>query len=126
MRILIADDHEIVTRGVASILQRRKDIEVCDNAPNGQEAVEKAREFQPDIIILDVSMPVLDGFAAAKEIRRFLPSVPILFLSMFNNWQVIEQVKAAGAQGFVAKEDAANTLLKAVDTLSHNETFFPA
>jgi CheY-like chemotaxis protein len=96
MRILIADDHEIVTRGVASTVHSRKDIEVCDQAPNGKEAPEKAREYSPDMIILDISMPVLDGFGAAKQIRTFLPGVPILFISMLSGPQVIEQVKTVG------------------------------
>ena len=125
MRILIADDHEVVTRGVAAILHQRDNIEVCDDAPNGEEAVEKARKLNPDIIILDITMPVLNGFAAATQIRRFLPDVPILFLSTHGGRQVVEQVKAVGAQGFVSKQEAADRLLEAVDALSHNHTFFP-
>ena len=125
LRILIADDHEVVTRGVAAILSARKEIQVINDAFNGKEAVHKAREANPDLIILDVTMPVLDGFAAARQIKRFLPNVPILFLSMHNGTEVIRQAKAAGAQGYVKKEQAGSTLLKAIDTLSRNKTFFP-
>ena len=124
MRILISDDHEIVMRGVASFLTERKDIEVIDHAPNGKEAVQRAREENPDLIILDISMPVLDGFGAAKQIRTFLPKVPILFLSMHNGRQVEEQSKLVGAQGFMNKDQAATGLLKAVDALSRNKTYF--
>jgi two-component system nitrate/nitrite response regulator NarL len=123
---LIADDYEVVRRGVASILSSRKDIEACDGACNGEQAVEKARELNPDMVILDITMPVLDGFGAAKQIRSFLPKVPILFLSMQTAREFVQQAKAVGAQRFVNKEQAGTTLLKAVDTLSRNETFFPA
>lgn len=124
MRILVSDDHEVVMRGVASILSERKDIEVIDHAPNGKEAVQRAREENPDLIILDISMPILDGFEAAWQIRTFLPKVPILFLSMHEGHHVEEQAKLAGAQGFITKNQAAEGLLKAVDALSRNETYF--
>jgi DNA-binding NarL/FixJ family response regulator len=126
MRILVADDHEVVTRGVAAILTARMDIEVCDDAINGKQAVEKARQLNPDMIIMDVSMPVLDGFGAARQIKSFLPNVPILFLSMLDGRQVIEQAKSAGGQGYVRKEEAATVLLEAVDALSRNQDFFPS
>jgi DNA-binding NarL/FixJ family response regulator len=82
VRILIADDHEIVRKGVCSILESRKDIEICGEASNGQEAVQKALQLNPDLVILDVTMPVLDGFAAARQVKEVLPNVPILMLSM--------------------------------------------
>jgi DNA-binding NarL/FixJ family response regulator len=124
LRILVVDDHDIVTKGITAILHSRG-IHVIDDARNGREAVNKARETNPDLIIMDIAMPVLDGFGAAKQIRGFLPNVPILFMSMYSGHQALEQAKAVGAQGFVAKEEAANTLLKAVDAVSKNETFFP-
>jgi DNA-binding NarL/FixJ family response regulator len=111
---------------VASILSARKDIQVIDDACDGKEGVQRAREEHPDMIILDVTMPVLDGFGAAKQIRSFLPNVPILFLSMHNGRTVVQQAKDVGAQGYVKKEEAGSTLLKAVDALSRHETFFPA
>ena len=125
MRILVVDDHDVVTRGVAAILSSRKDIEVCDHAFDGKQGVEMARELNPDLIIMDITMPVLDGFGAAKQIRSFLPKVPILFLSMHNGAQLVHQAKAVGAQGFVRKDHASATLLQAVDLLSKNQTFFP-
>ena len=73
---------------------------------------------------MDISMPVLDGFGAARQIRSFLPRVPILFLSMHDGHEVQEQVRAVGAQGFVRKDQAATELLRAVDALSRNKTFF--
>ena len=94
-------------------------------ASNGQDAVEKASQLNPDLIILDVTMPNLDGFAAARQIRTFLPEVPILILSMHEGHTVVSEAQQAGAQGFVSKRDAANMLLKAVDAILQGQTFFP-
>lgn len=126
LRILIADDHETVRKGVCSILASRKDLEVCGEASNGKEAIEKASELKPDLVILDITMPVLDGFSAAKQIRKLLPDVPILFLSMHDAQQWIEEAKAIGVQGFVSKSDIAGVLLTAVDTVLQKQSYFPA
>lgn len=125
MRILVADDHEAVRKGVCAILGSRGDLEVCGEATNGREAVDKAIELKPDLIIMDITMPVLSGVEAVREIRRYLPSAPILVLSMHVSKQVIENVKALGVQGYVAKSEASTTLLVAVDSVLRNETFFP-
>jgi DNA-binding NarL/FixJ family response regulator len=125
MRCLLVDDHESVRAGVTAILSSRPNIEVCGEATNGQEAVEKARALQPDLIILDVTMPVLDGIHSAKEIRTFLPDVPILFFSMHDGIYLVHEAKMAGVQGFVSKTDARATLLDAVDALANKQTYFP-
>ena len=125
MRCLLVDDHESVRMGVTAILSSRPDIEVCGEASNGKEAVEKARELKPDLIILDVTMPVLDGINSAKEIRTFLPDVPILFFSMHDGVYLVHEAKMAGVQGFVSKTDARATLLDAVDAIAKKETYFP-
>lgn len=125
MRILVADDHEAVRKGVCAILSSRGDLEICGEATNGREAVDKSIELGPDLIILDITMPVLSGVEAIGEIRRYLPSVPILVLSMHESRQVIANVRALGVQGYVAKSDASTTLLLAVDSVLRNETFFP-
>lgn len=126
VRILIVDDHEIVRAGVCSILSSRKDIEVCGEAGNGKEAVEKAIELKPDLIILDITMPVLSGFDASIRIRKVLPNVPILILSMHDSQTVRQACRRAGAQGYVSKMKAAEILLRAVDLLVRGGTFFPA
>ncbi|HEY2544872.1 MAG TPA: response regulator transcription factor [Candidatus Acidoferrum sp.] len=126
MRILIVDDHEAVRKGVRAILRSRPDLEVCGEAINGEEAVAKAEELKPDLIILDVTMPVLDGFGAAREIRKRMSEVPILFYSMNDGRAVMESAKAVGANGFITKSEAGGVLLKAVGALSNKETFFPA
>src|ERR1700688_3700614 len=125
LRILVADDHESVRKGVCVILGTRDDIEVCGEAANGREAIDKALELKPDLIILDITMPIVSGIDAAEMIRKTLPSVPILFLSMHQSKQIIAEAKRVGVQGYVKKSDAAATLLHAVDALLRNEPFFP-
>jgi DNA-binding NarL/FixJ family response regulator len=126
VRILIVDDHEAVRKGIRAILRSRPDLEVCGEAINGEEAVAKAEELKPDLIILDVTMPVLDGFGAAREIRKRMSEVPILFYSMNDGRAVMESARAVGANGFITKSEAGGVLLKAVGALSNKETFFPA
>jgi two-component system, NarL family, nitrate/nitrite response regulator NarL len=124
LRILIVDDHELVRRGIAALLLSRNGVELCGEASNGEEALQKAAELRPDLIILDVTMPVLNGLEAARRIREFLPSVPILMLSMHDGQQIMEEVKLAGAQGFLSKNEVAGVLLQAIDTLVQGGNFF--
>lgn len=123
-RVIVADDYESVREGVCAILKSRMDIQVCAQAKNGEEAVEKAIQFRPDLIILDISMPGLGGVEAARQIRALLPDVLILFFTMHNLPQLLAIAKSVGAQGFVTKDQMATTLLEAVDALRRNETFF--
>ena len=122
LRVLVADDHEMVRIGLCTLLQSEQ-IEVCAQAKNGQEAVEKSRLLSPDLIILDISMPVLGGIEAAQQIRVFLPDVPILFFSTHNTSQLIAIAQSVGAQGFVTKDQMAVKLLEAVAALRNEETF---
>lgn len=124
MRILLADDHPVVRKGVCSLLESRKDLEVCE-ATNGEEAIQKSLEVNPELIILDVTMPVLDGFSAARKIKEALPVVPILMLSMHDGPEMARSSRSVGAQGFVTKAAANEVLLKAVDVLLTGGTFFP-
>jgi DNA-binding NarL/FixJ family response regulator len=126
MRVLIADDHEIVRRGVRSILESRDDTHICAEASDGQEAVEKAAECNPDLVILDHSMPVLDGLGAASKIREILPNVPILMLSMHDGQPLVDALQLVGAQGFVPKAECADRLIEGVDAVMRGETFFKA
>jgi len=123
LRVLVADDHEMVRIGLCTMLQSQQ-IEVCAQAKNGEEAVEKSRELSPDLIILDVSMPVLGRIEAAQQIRVFLPDMPILFYSMNDTPELIAIAKSVGAQGFVTKDQMAARLLEAVDALRDKKTFF--
>ena len=125
MRILIVDDHEAVRAGVRAILSSREGLEVCGEAANGREAVAKARQLMPDLVILDVTMPVLDGFSAAREIHKLLPNVAILLLSMHESPNMINIAKSSGARGYVSKSEGAAVLLRAVDAVAQSKTFFP-
>ncbi|MGC1902996.1 MAG: response regulator transcription factor [Candidatus Acidiferrum sp.] len=124
MRILVVDDHETVRKGVSAILSSREDIEVCGEAANGEEAIRIAKELKPDLVILDVNMPVLGGFAAAQELKRLMPELPILFFTMNESAQFVIEAKKLGVQGFVSKDRAGAVLLAAVDALLRKETYF--
>jgi DNA-binding NarL/FixJ family response regulator len=125
LRILVADDHEAVRAGVCSILQSRGDVEICGQAANGREAVQKAGELKPDLVLLVITMPVLDGLSAAKEIHELFPEVVILFLSVHEGKQVANLAKSSGASGYVSKTSGSDILLKAVDIVARHGTFFP-
>jgi DNA-binding NarL/FixJ family response regulator len=124
LRILVADDHEIVRRGLVSLIKAHPDWEVCAESENGSDAVEKARELKPNIAILDIGMPVLNGFEATRRILRDNASVRVLILTIADNDQVVSEVLSAGARGFVTKADAVRDLVIAVEALQNNRTFF--
>jgi two-component system invasion response regulator UvrY len=117
MRVLIADDNQMIRKGISSILQSRKDIVICGEAANGEEAVSKAKLLQPDLLILDISLPDSSGWEVATAIKRILPEIPILLLSAYGGKQLSDEVKKRGFQGFISKNDAAKTLLGAVDAI---------
>src|SRR5260370_42413712 len=123
LRVLVADDHEMVRLGLCALL-RSPQVEVCGQAKDGQEAIETSRQLSPDLIILDISMPVLGGIEAAQQIRVFLPDVPILFFSTHKTSELVALVQSVGAQGFVAKDQMAATLLEAIEALREKKTFF--
>jgi CheY-like chemotaxis protein len=108
-RILIVDDHEAIRRGIRSLLSRDS-LEICGEAENGEQALEKVRALKPDLVILDVSMPVMNGVEAAREIRRFAPRTKIVILSVHDSPQIIEIAKKAGADAYVLKSAAHKDL----------------
>jgi two-component system, NarL family, response regulator NreC len=124
VRILIADDHEIVRKGVATVLSVRRDLEICGEAADGEEAVRKAEELRPDLVILDLTMPGLNGISAAEKIKKILPGVPILILSMHEGASLLETFRRMGVQGYVPKTQASEKLLDAVDALANGNTYF--
>jgi DNA-binding NarL/FixJ family response regulator len=124
VRILVADDHEVVRRGVCALLEGHAGFQVCDEAVDGREAVEKAKRSLPDVVILDIGMPGLNGFDAARQILSVSPDSEVLILTMHESEQVIREVLAAGARGYVLKSDAGRDLIAAVEALSRHKTFF--
>jgi DNA-binding NarL/FixJ family response regulator len=126
VRILVADDHEVSRRGICAILSSRPDLEVCAEASDGHEAIEKALILKPDMAILDFSMPTLDGLSATRKLKQVLPTVPIIILSMHKGPEIVQAAQLAGAQGFVSKSDAGAALLNAVDVIRQGKRFFPS
>src|SRR5579863_5654164 len=123
-RILIADDHEVARRGIRAMLESHPGWEVCAEAADGREAVELAASATPDLILLDIGMPNLNGLEAARQILASCPDVPILILTMHDSDNVVREVLRAGARGFLLKSDAGRDLVAAVEALQLQRTFF--
>ena len=126
LRILVADDHEEVRKRICAILSDHVDYEVCAQASNGVEAVEMARRLKPDLIVLDITMPEMNGLEAARKIREFSPDTPIVILSMHKNKQLVDEARKIGVRAYVAKEDVAEHLTRAMELAAASKTFFPA
>jgi DNA-binding NarL/FixJ family response regulator len=123
-RILIADDHEVVRQGIRGLLEGHPGWEVSGEAQDGREAVELARQLKPELVILDIGMPNLNGIDAARQIMANQPSTRILFLTMHDSQQMVRDALAAGARGFLLKSDACRDLVTAVEAVQRNQTFF--
>ncbi len=113
-QILIADDHEMVRRGVRNTLQSEPDLEICCEAVDGQDAVDKASKFRPDLVILDINMPVLNGLVAVRQILRHCPTTKIVIFSVHDSEQPRQEARAAGAHGFVSKGEDSRELVRVV------------
>ena len=124
MRVLIVDDHEVVRRGVRSLILSQSIYEVCGEAVDGQDALEKARQLNPDVIVMDVSMPTLNGLEATHLIRAALPDSEVLILSQHESPEMIRQAAKAGARGYVVKSSIARDLLVALGTVSRHQPYF--
>jgi len=124
LRILIADDHQLFRDGVRALLQSHAGWEICGEASTGREAVAKTLELRPDVIILDISMPDLNGADAARRIRMASKNAEILILSVHYSDQLIREIIDAGAHGYVLKTDSDRDLLLAVESLARHKQFF--
>ena len=124
VRLLIADDHEVVRRGLRALLQEQSEWQVVAEAVNGSDAVAKASELLPDVAILDITMPSLNGLDAAKRISKLSQRTKILILTMHESDQLIQNALDAGASGYLNKTDAGRDLVMAVKALLSNKTFF--
>lgn len=124
VKILIADDHEIVRAGIRRVLEARPEWQICGEASNGQEAVRMAQDLVPDIIIMDVTMPVMSGFEAADEISRLPISSRVLFFTMHDSGSMAGTARRSGGQGYVVKNRAAQDLIQALERLLNGGSFF--
>ena len=123
-RILVADDHELVRAGLRAVLEGQSGWQVCDEAANGQEAVEKAKQLKPDVVILDLSMPGVNGVEATSQIHNAVPETEVLILSIHESEPVVRAALKAGARGYVLKSDVGRVLVDAVQTLLDHKAFF--
>lgn len=124
LRILLADDHDVVRHGLRALLETHEGWEICGEAVSGREAVEMAEALQPDIAVLDISMPSLNGLDATRIIRRTSPKTEILIFTMHENEQLVREVLAAGAKGYLLKSDAGRSVVAAVEALAVHQSFF--
>jgi DNA-binding NarL/FixJ family response regulator len=124
LQILIADDHGVVRKGLRILLETNRNWNICAEASNGRKAVEEAVKFRPDIAILDISMPDLNGVEAARQIRQRCPSTEVLILSMHESDVLLRESLNAGAKGYLLKEDADDYLTSAIEALRKHKTYF--
>jgi DNA-binding NarL/FixJ family response regulator len=122
--VLVVDDHELVRKGLRTLLETEGGWEVCGEAANGREAVEKANQYRPDVVLLDLEMPELGGLEAARQIAESNPETEILVLTMHESEQTVQEVYKTGARGCLLKSDAGRDLLAAVEALSRHQPFF--
>jgi len=123
LRILIADDHGLIRRGARIILQARRGWKVVGEAANGREAVEKALKLEPDVLVVDISMPELDGVEVTRQIRKSPPDIKVLVLTMHESHQIVRRALDAGANGYLLKSDLTKYLPKAVRAIAENKSF---
>ena len=123
LRILIVDDHAVVRRGVRSLLESHEGWEVCGEATTGRDAVEQSRRLRPDVVVMDLSLPELNGLDATRQILKDAPDTEVLVLTMHQSEELAREVLQAGARGYVLKADADESLIAAVDTLRQHKPF---
>jgi two-component system nitrate/nitrite response regulator NarL len=124
IRILLVDDHAVVREGIRSRLETQSNIHVVAEAANGLEAIEKAKEFLPDIVIMDISMPVMNGIDAAKQLQIILPEIKVLILTMHQSKEYILNLQHHGVKGYILKEVSASEMINAIETIYYGGTYY--
>jgi len=122
--VLLVDDHTVVRQGLRALLKAEEDLEVVGEAENGRQAVMLARKAPPDVVVMDVAMPMLNGLEATRQILKNTPSTKVLVLTSYSDDECVEQMMRAGATGFLMKQTAANDLLKAIREVQRGNAFF--
>ncbi len=123
VRVLLAEDHTIVRQGLESLLRSEPDIEVVGEAINGQEALQKVEQLYPDVVLMDISMPLLNGLEATRRIQQQFPKVKVLILSVHANEEHVLQALQAGASGYLLKDTAVSDLVSAIRAVHHGDFF---
>jgi DNA-binding NarL/FixJ family response regulator len=126
LRVLVADDHEVVRKGLRTILEEQPGWEVSGEASDGREAVDKVRTLKPDVTVVDVGMPGLNGLEATRQMLKNDPETKVLILTMHESDPLIREVLDAGARGYLLKSDAGKDLVSAVEAIRRNKTYFTA
>jgi DNA-binding NarL/FixJ family response regulator len=121
IRVLLADDHTIVREGIRSLIDNEKDMIVVGEADDGHGAVKMALELRPDVVVMDIAMPLLNGLEATRQIRHKLPEARVLVLTMHDNEEYVRQILSIGAMGYILKDSAARTLLSAIRSIYKGE-----
>ena len=124
IKILVADDHPVVRKGLQSCLSRQERLKIVGEASDGDEALKKTRELSPDVVLMDISMPGMNGLAVTEVLRKDHPDVKVLVLSVHNNKDYIFRIIQAGAHGFISKEAPPDQLLQAIESVYSGEPFF--
>ncbi|HKW97861.1 MAG TPA: response regulator transcription factor [Bryobacteraceae bacterium] len=123
MRILIADDHDFVRKGIRSLLERRPEWEVCGEAASGHDAIIHAERLRPDLVLLDISMPDVNGLEALPEILKAHPDTKVAILTVHESAEIVGRALASGAHGVISKSDAARDLVRGVEALARQQRF---
>lgn len=124
IKLLLVDDHPVVRKGISSCLARHDHLQIVGEAANGQEAMRKARELMPDIVLMDIDMPEMNGLAVTELLRKELPKIKVLILSMHSNTEYVMRIIHSGACGYILKESATEELLQAIDAVNAGDSFF--
>lgn len=124
IRVILADDHTVVRQGLRALLVAEGDIEIVGEAENGRQAVQVARKLMPDVAVIDIAMPQLNGLEATRQITRMVPSTKVLILSSYSDDEYVQQLTEAGAAGYLIKQTAANELLKAIREAHKGNAYF--
>jgi len=124
MRILVVDDHDVVRRGLRSVLEAHQGWQVCAEAANGRNAVTQAEQLKPDVVVMDISMPDMNGLEAARQIKKILPKAEIVILSVHFSDQLVRDIVDAGAKSYILKSDAERDLVIAVEAVANHRSYF--
>ncbi len=124
IKVLLADDHTVVRQGLRALIAAEQDIEIVGEAENGRQAVQIVRDFAPDVVVMDIAMPVLNGVEATRQILRATPKTKVLVLSSYSDEDYVQQLAESGVAGYLVKQTAGNELVKAIREAAKGNVFF--